>query len=149
MVVKSLMINDQTLTPIQIIIIMLVPAFLTGLPALISAAGAWKNKQKREVEAKLDEQTSSEKLSNAWEKLTGELQERVEKLNDRLDKVEEDRKNKEALWEKKQIETEKKISNQRKRITYLEDGVQVLIKQLESMGVKPAFILDQDEEKGE
>lgn len=148
MVAKSVMNNDPTLSPIQILIIMLVPAFLTGLPAVISAIGAWKDKRKRAAETAVEEQTSAEKLSNAWEKLTGEMQERIDKLNIRIDKAEEDRKNKEAEWEKKQIETEKRLTRQRKRINYLEDGVQILIKQLESMGVNPAFTLE-EEEKGE
>ncbi len=137
--------NDLNLSPLQLLLAMIIPAFFTGLPALISAIGAWKDKRKRIAETLVEEHTAAEKVSNAWEKLTGELQERIDKLDARLNKAEEDRKNKEEEWEQKQIKMEARLTRQRKRINYLEGGVQILIKQLESMGATPSFVIEEEE----
>ncbi len=146
--------NDLNLSPLQLLLAMVIPAFFTGLPALISAIGAWKDERKRTAEVAVEEQTAAEKaaataerVSNAWEKLTGEMQERIDKMDARLNKAEEDRKNKEGEWEQKQTKMEARLTRQRKRINYLEGGVQILIKQLESLGATPSFVIE--EEKGE
>lgn len=138
--------DDANLTPIQIILIILIPSFVTALPSIISAIGARKDKRKRVAESLIEEGTAAEKVSTAWEKLAGDLQGRIDRFEERLRQAEEKQEKSEA----EQLKLNARLNRQRKRINYLEDGVQILITQLRGLGVEPNFILkDEEDEKGE
>jgi len=140
--------DDLNLNNIQILLIIIIPALITGIPSLISTIGAWKDKRKRRAEALADESTAAEKVSSAWEKIVEDLQKRIDKMDERQNKSDE-RQNKS---DEEQRRLNGRLNRQRKRINYLEDGVQILIRQLKELGVEPNFILedeDDKEEKGE
>jgi len=130
--------DDANLTLIQIILIIIIPSFITGSPAIISAFGAWKDKRKRMAESLNEEGSAAEKVSLAWEKLFEDLQKRLDKMNERQDKSDEEMR----------ILTSK-VNRQRRRINYLEDGVQILIRQLKLLGVEPNFTLVDEDPEGE
>lgn len=139
--------DDANLDPIQILLIIIIPSFVAGLPAIISAIGAWKDKRKRIAEALTEESTAAEKVSIAWEKLADDLQKRIDKFEERLKAAEEKLK----LADEEQKKLNARLNRQRRRINYLEDGVQILITQLRALGVEPNFTLEDEEkdEKGE
>lgn len=131
--------DDVNLSPLQVLLLIIIPSIITGLPSMLSAIGAWKDKRKRVAEALNEESTAAEKVSSAWEKLAEDLQNRIDKMEDRLNKSDTE-----------QLRLNKRLNRQRRRIDYLENGVDILIKQLKTLGVEPDFILeDEEEEKGE
>jgi hypothetical protein len=129
---------NENFTTIQILLIIIIPSLITGIPAGISAFGAWKNKRKKLSEALSDEGNAAEKLSLAWGKFAEDLQRQIDKMDVR-----------QTESEVKQEKLNIRLNRQRKRINYLEDGIQILIKQLKILGVEPNFILKDEEEKGE
>jgi uncharacterized coiled-coil protein SlyX len=122
---------------LEILLIIIIPSFVAGLPAIISAIGAWKGKRKRVAESLVEEGTAAEKVSLAWEKLVGDLEKRTNKMDERL-----------TISEDEQRKLNIKLERQKKRINYLEDGVKILIKQLKDLGVQPNFILKTDNQEG-
>lgn len=129
---------DTNLTPMQILLIIIIPSLIAGVPSIISAFGAWKDKRKRAAESQSEEGTAAEKVSLAWEKLTEDLQKQIDKLSARQDKSDEE-----------QRKLNVRVNRQKKRILYLEDGVQILIKQIRTLGFEPNFILKDECEDGE
>jgi len=130
--------SDANFNPIEVLLIIIVPSLIAGVPAIISSVGAWKDKRKRTAEALADESTAAEKVSNAWEKIAEDLQKRLDKVDERQNRSDEEQKKLNA-----------RLTRQRRRITYLEDGVQILIRQLRGLGVEPNFILKEEPDEGE
>ena len=127
--------DDTKLDTLQILLIIIVPSLITGIPAIISAIGAWQDKRKRLSESLSNEGTAAEKVSNAWEKLVEDLQKRINNLDARQIKFDE-----------KEKELENRLDRQGKRISHLTYGVQILIGQITALGATPEFILDNNEE---
>lgn len=130
--------TDANLNPIQILLLIIIPSLIAGFPAILSAIIAWKDRRKRLAESLNEEGSAAEKVSLAWEKLAEDLQQRIDKLEARLNKSDEEQKN-----------LNNRLNRQRKRINYLEDGVQILIKQLKALGVEPNFTLEDEDKQGE
>lgn len=132
--------TDTDLDTLQIILIIIIPSLIAGVPAALSAIAAWKSNRKKKAEALTEEGTAAEKVSAAWEKLATDLQTRIDRMEAR-----------QIVSDDKIKRMDSKIERQAKRVRYLEHGVQILIEQVKSMGATPAFILEEqpEEEKGE
>lgn len=130
--------DNANLTPFQILLIIIIPSLIAGIPSMLSTIGAWKDRRKRIAEALSDESSAAEKVSLAWEKLAEDLQKRIDKMEERLNRSDEEQK-----------KLDFRLKRQRKRINYLENGVEILIKQLRNLGVEPDFILEDEDKEGE
>jgi hypothetical protein len=120
-------VTDTSLDTFQILLIIIIPAIISGIPAIISALAARKNKRKIKSESQVDEGNAADKVTTAYERLVEDLQLRIDKM------------------EARQNETDAKVERQGKRIRHLEHGVFLLISQVKSLGAEPVFDLTIEE----
>jgi hypothetical protein len=139
--------TDAKLDTLQILLIIIIPSIIAALPSIVSSIAAWKDKRKKVAESLNEESTAAEKVSSAWEKLAEDLQARIDKMEARQIASDERMEERQAKSDEKIKKMGLKLDRQGKRIRYLEQGVQILIDQVTSMGATPNFILE--EEKGE
>lgn len=116
---------DSNLSTIQILLIIIIPSLITGIPSIIAAITA-KKRIHALITPEIGDTTASaaDKITTAYGKIVDDMQTRM------------------STYEEKQCKLEDKIERQNKRITHLEQGVYKLIAQIRSLGAEPVFTLD-------
>jgi len=135
-------------TLVQVFFIVIIPALISGIPALIAVLQQRYPKPKDKFDQREQDSSAADKIAAAYDKIVDDLQIRIDKMETRFEKLENDTSIREKAWITKYMKMEARLTRQRKRINYLEEGVQILIKQLESMGATPSFVIE-EEKKGE
>lgn len=120
---------DTHLDTIEILLIIIIPALISGVPAIVSAFNARKSKRQQDAMAKADEANAADKVTSAYDKLARDLQNRIN------------------IMDQRQLATDAKVDRQAKRIRHLEQGVFKLIMQVQSLGAIPVFVLPDDDDK--
>jgi len=119
---------DSGLSVFQILLIVIIPAIISGIPAIISATSAKalakKNVSMAPAESNDLHAGATGKISLAYDGLTDNLIARI------------------GCLEARQSQTEAKVERQRRRIILLEQGIMKLIKQIQDAGGNPVFTLE-------
>jgi len=134
-------------TLLQVFLIIIIPAIISGIPAFLAVLQQQKPKPKDKYDQKEQDSTSADKIATAYERIVEDLQNRFDKVEAKLTKSEVNWTHVEKEWIERQEMTDLRLEHQGRRIRILERGIQQLIGQIEDLGAIPVFKFPEDDQK--